>query len=143
MLASCGTDGQIVLASLDPSASNLGWRAHAAEVNQIRFNADHDMLASCSDDYTAKIWEIPPLLASSTVQQLGSDVEKLLVCTLTGHTQRVTRVMWSTTESQTVATSVVASSPLSCIQADHHPQMLFRLHRATVERQNRRMLTGH
>lgn len=104
MLASCGSDGQIVLASLDPSACNLGWRGHAAEVNQIRFNDTHVLLASCSDDGTAKIWDIPPLLASSTVQQLGSDAERLLVCTLNGHQQRVTRVMWSTLDPEMVAT---------------------------------------
>ncbi|KZV99026.1 WD40 repeat-like protein [Exidia glandulosa HHB12029] len=104
MVATCGSDGQIVLSSLDPSASNLGWRGHQAEINQLRFNGARDMLASCSDDHTTKIWEIPPLLASSTVQELESDTTRLLVCTLNGHQGRVTRVMWSTLDMETVAT---------------------------------------
>ncbi|EJD51933.1 WD40 repeat-like protein [Auricularia subglabra TFB-10046 SS5] len=108
-LATCGSDMQIVLCSLDPSPVYFGWRAHADEINQVRFNPRGNLVATCSDDGTSKIWEIPPL-TSDALKQFDQSAQRLLVNTLNGHRKRIVRVMWSPVDERLLATSCACDS---------------------------------
>lgn len=54
--ASCSTDKMIYLCSLDSNFPVKTYDGHQDEINCLKFDPSGNLLASCSDDYTAKIW---------------------------------------------------------------------------------------
>lgn len=54
--ASCSTDKLIYMHNLESHLPIRVYRGHEDEINCIRFDPSGMLLASCSDDYTAKIW---------------------------------------------------------------------------------------
>lgn len=54
--ASCSTDKMIYMCSLDSSYPIRTYEGHEDEINCLKFDPSGGLLASCSDDYTARIW---------------------------------------------------------------------------------------
>jgi transducin (beta)-like 1 len=77
---------------------------HTDEINQIKSNASKMRLASCSDDQTARIWNIADLAGHS----MDASYDAGRVTVLQGHGHCVSGVEWSThhTWNEIVATSV-------------------------------------
>jgi len=84
---------QIAITALDSPRDVLSWKAHDDEINQIRFSRDRRLLASCSDDGSAKVWRIIQSTTDDRVLDAASKMQ--LVTVLSGHNSRVTRLEWS------------------------------------------------
>jgi transducin (beta)-like 1 len=56
--ASCSTDKMIYLCSLEESGPLRAYEGHRDEINCVRFDSSSSLLASCSDDGTAKVWSV-------------------------------------------------------------------------------------
>lgn len=54
--ASCSTDKMIYMCSIDSSYPVRTYEGHEDEINCLKFDPSGGLLASCSDDYTARIW---------------------------------------------------------------------------------------
>lgn len=54
--ASCSTDKMIYMCSLDSSYPVRTYEGHEDEINCLKFDPSGGLIASCSDDYTARIW---------------------------------------------------------------------------------------
>lgn len=54
--ASCSTDKMIYLCSLESNSPVQTFEGHEDEINCLKFDPSGNLLASCADDYTAKIW---------------------------------------------------------------------------------------
>lgn len=77
--ASCSTDKMIYLCSLESSRPVQTYTGHEDEINCLKFDPSGNLLASCSDDYTAKIW------TTKTAE---------VVYTLREHTREVYTMQW-------------------------------------------------
>ena len=76
---------------------------HENEVNQVRINAKKTMIASCSDDRTARVW------MGSDIRSFPGNVAPPHVTTsvlLRGHTASVNSIGWSGGDREMVATFV-------------------------------------
>ena len=78
--ASCSRDKMIFLCSLDSASPVQQYEGHRDEVNCLRFDPSGTLLASGSDDYTAKVWSAK---SASPVFDLRE------------HTREVYTVRWS------------------------------------------------
>ena len=65
-------------------------RGHSNEINQIKSNPSKTLLASCSDDTTARIWNIADLTSGNT--DASYDASHMVV--LQGHEHCVSGVEW-------------------------------------------------
>lgn len=65
--------------------------AHTDEVNQIKCNPSRTFLASCSDDTTARIWDL------SAVKS-GQPFNKNSII-LAGHSNTISSIVWSPTNA--------------------------------------------
>jgi len=81
--ASCSSDRSIFVSQLGRSDRVCEFLGHEDEVNAIRWNPDGRILASCSDDKTAKIW---------SVEQPHSPL-----LNLTDHKKEIYTIKWSPT----------------------------------------------
>lgn len=54
--ASCSTDKMIFLCALDSTSPLMTYEGHREEINCLKFDPTGTLLASCSDDFTAKVW---------------------------------------------------------------------------------------
>lgn len=72
----------------------LLYRGHTNEVNQVRYNEHNMLLATCSDDRTARVWDLTTLIRASspTIPGLGSSAMESKV--LIGHKNNVSTVDW-------------------------------------------------
>ncbi|CAL1693992.1 unnamed protein product [Somion occarium] len=86
LFASCGADGKIHVLRLKSAVPVKTLIGHASEVNQIKFNSSKGLLASCSDDHTARIWSMHDLLIP--------DAPAMPAKVLEGHEGTVSSVMW-------------------------------------------------
>ncbi len=77
ILATCTTDKLIFVYDLSQSEPIFTFQGHTDEVNCVRWSPDGIMLASCSDDATARIWI--PFDEGSEVKVLR-DHEKEIYC---------------------------------------------------------------
>lgn len=106
--ASCGADSQIYIMQVDggETLKTLSYvnassndlilkfvliRGHENEINEIRCNSTGTRLASCSDDMTARVWNIENLSSSSDSIPglMASDV-----IVLRGHSHSVNTISW-------------------------------------------------
>lgn len=78
--ASCSTDKMIYLCSLDEPGPLRAYEGHRDEINCLRFDDSASLLASCSDDTTAKVWSVS---SSKPVYDLRE------------HTKEVYTIRWS------------------------------------------------
>ncbi|KAI0347683.1 WD40 repeat-like protein [Trametopsis cervina] len=91
VFASCGADGKIQvmrLGTMTPIKTLLG---HKDEINQIRCNASRTLLASCSDDTTARVWSVNDITSASTSKEQSS------TALLAAHNQTVSSIAWCPT----------------------------------------------
>lgn len=77
--ASCSTDKMIYWCSVESNTPLRTYQGHADEINCLKFDPSGNLLASCSDDYTAKIW---------------STKTSVLVHNLGEHTREVYTMQW-------------------------------------------------
>ncbi len=54
--ASCSTDKMIYLCDMNQEAPVQTYEGHKDEINCLQFDPSGTLLASCSDDFTAKVW---------------------------------------------------------------------------------------
>lgn len=70
----------------------MKYRGHGDEINQIRCNADGTRIATCSDDMTARIWNVESVYNSA--ESIPGLVASDAVVVLEGHRHSVTTVGW-------------------------------------------------
>ncbi|KAK9844067.1 hypothetical protein WJX81_003500 [Elliptochloris bilobata] len=85
--ATCSTDKLIYVCRLGLSEPQKSLQGHSDEVNAIKWDPQGKLLASCSDDHTAKIWAV--------------DRDAPLVHDLTAHTKEIYTIKWSPTGPST------------------------------------------
>ncbi|KAG4300751.1 hypothetical protein PCANB_002911 [Pneumocystis canis] len=56
--ASSGKDGSLDFWLVEKVESLRKWEGHSKEINSIKFNPHNNLLLSCSDDFTVKIWSL-------------------------------------------------------------------------------------
>ncbi|TFK56755.1 WD40 repeat-like protein [Heliocybe sulcata] len=93
MFASSGGDKLIHIFQLGEHKPIKTFSGHVNEVNQIKCNPARTRIASCSDDKTARIWNLDSVLTPRppTVPMLPAEDR---VVTLKGHKQPVSGVQW-------------------------------------------------
>jgi WD40 repeat protein len=77
----------------DPDFLLSGCSGHYHEVNQVRCNSTRTRLASCSDDTTARIWNVSNL-SSRSPESIPGLVSSDNNVVLRGHTQSVSSIGW-------------------------------------------------
>ncbi|KAF8743705.1 hypothetical protein AX14_001230 [Amanita brunnescens Koide BX004] len=89
--ASCGADSQIYIMQVDGGETIKTLSGHENEINEIRCNSTGTRLASCSDDMTARVWNIENLSSpsDSIPGLMASDV-----IVLRGHSHSVNTISW-------------------------------------------------
>ncbi|KAG2377550.1 hypothetical protein C9374_009066 [Naegleria lovaniensis] len=83
--ATCSTDRMIYVYELGTKDPIRTFAGHEDEVNAIRWSPNGSLLASCSDDFTAKIWSF------------GSTASQRCVFDLREHTKEIYTIKWSPT----------------------------------------------
>jgi len=81
--ASCSTDKTVLVCRVGSNAPLHRFAGHTDEVNAVKWDPSGTLLASCSDDYTAKVWDM-----SSNSQPLHD---------FKSHKQEIYTVKWSPT----------------------------------------------
>ena len=56
--ASCSTDKRVLICRVGVEKPLRIYTGHMDEVNAVKWDPSGTMLASCSDDYTAKVWNV-------------------------------------------------------------------------------------
>lgn len=103
VFATCSADNSVHLCKLGEAKPVKTFHGHTDEVNAIRFDPSQTLLASASDDTTARIWAVgvpgvaaPTGLAPHAVSEAAtSDTRPLL--TLKGHTKELYALAWCPT----------------------------------------------
>ncbi|KAI0639523.1 WD40 repeat-like protein [Trametes polyzona] len=85
--ATCGSDGLIQIMNIDNPRPLRTLRGHTGEVNQVKVNTSKTRLASCSEDGTARIWNIEDIV-------YGRNQNDNVVA-LTGHNGGIAALAWS------------------------------------------------
>jgi WD40 repeat protein len=80
--ASCSTDKSVLICKVGLTAPLFKFTGHKDEVNAVKWDPSGTLLASCSDDYTAKVWNI----SSSSSNQPLHDFKS--------HKQEIYTVKW-------------------------------------------------
>ncbi|KZT02500.1 WD40 repeat-like protein [Laetiporus sulphureus 93-53] len=86
IFASCGADGKIQIMSLEHSRPPKTLLGHTTEVNQIKCSPSRTKIASCSDDRTARVWNIEDVVFDRPPN------DEVIV--LKGHTNTVSGIAW-------------------------------------------------
>ena len=78
LFATGSADKSIVISSVSTSDCKAlyTFTGHESEINVVRFSPDGMMLASCSDDHTAKIWT----MQNGMVQDLRGHTKEIYTC---------------------------------------------------------------
>jgi transducin (beta)-like 1 len=79
--ASCSTDKSVLICRVGSSAPLHRYTGHKDEVNAVKWDPSGTLLASCSDDSTAKVWDV-------------SSSSKLPLHDFTSHNQEIYTVKW-------------------------------------------------
>ncbi|OJT15949.1 F-box-like/WD repeat-containing protein TBL1XR1 [Trametes pubescens] len=85
--ATSGSDGLVQIMNIDNPKPLRTLVGHTSEVNQLRTNVTRTKLASCSDDKTARIWNIADIVHGRAQDDR--------VITLAGHKGQVSNLVWS------------------------------------------------
>ncbi|KAG6919042.1 hypothetical protein DXG01_009752 [Tephrocybe rancida] len=89
--ATCGADQLIFIMSVNEAQPLKRLSGHGDEINQIKCNPSGTRLASCSDDMTARVWNVDNLHNNDSIPGLvASDA----VVTLSGHKHSVSTIGW-------------------------------------------------
>ncbi|KAH0838128.1 WD40 repeat-like protein [Lanmaoa asiatica] len=98
--ASAGSDRVVHIVSLNGTKPIQTLRGHEGELNMLKCNPTRTRLATCSDDTTARIWNIEHLHSEKSISTLA---------VLKGHKRCLTSVKWcpntQTGEHELVATA--------------------------------------
>ncbi|KAI0651972.1 WD40 repeat-like protein [Trametes meyenii] len=84
--ATSGSDGLVHIMNVDKSKPLKTLRGHKSEVNELRCNSGRTRLASCSDDKTARVWNIEDIVYGRPAD------DRVLV--LSGHGGQVNNLAW-------------------------------------------------
>ncbi|KAF8640399.1 hypothetical protein AX17_000068 [Amanita inopinata Kibby_2008] len=90
--ASCGADNMINIMQVDEPDSIKTLSGHRNEINEIRCNTTGTRLASCSDDTTARVWNVESV--SGPVDSIPGLMTSDQVVVLRGHSYSVNAVCW-------------------------------------------------
>ncbi|KAF8899132.1 WD40-repeat-containing domain protein [Infundibulicybe gibba] len=93
IFASCGADQVIHILSVGEDYPIKTLHGHTNEINQLKFNRGGTRLASCSDDMTARVWNVDNIASRST-DSIPGLVASSHVVTLEGHKHSVSTVAW-------------------------------------------------
>lgn len=101
IFATGSADNSVHLCKLGEPKPIHTFHGHTDEVNAIRFDPSQTLLASASDDTTAKIWavRVPGVQAPRQDGDASRPLKSLLL-TLTGHTKEVYSLAWCSTGPQ-------------------------------------------
>lgn len=109
--ATCSSDMSICVARVGESKPDVVLRGHKDAINSVKWDPSGRLLASCSDDYTVKIWD-PAKATTEGPERDAMDVDSndnskkdgsdaastaALVFTLQEHTKEVYTFRWSCT----------------------------------------------
>ncbi|KAG5716340.1 F-box-like/WD repeat-containing protein TBL1XR1 [Termitomyces sp. T112] len=89
--ATCGADRLIHILRVNESAPFKTLVGHGNEINQIKCNRSQTRLASCSDDMTARVWNIDDLNNNDSIPGLVASDGVVL---LQGHKHSVSTIGW-------------------------------------------------
>jgi len=91
--ASCGADTNIYIMNISETKPLKQLSGHSHEVNNIVCNPTRNRLASCSDDCTARIWNVADITSRSP-KPIPNDVDSSQSVVLTGHDKSVSDIRW-------------------------------------------------
>jgi len=94
--ASCGADHMIHILQIGRQDPILTLRGHTDEVNQIKYNISTQLLASCSDDATARVWNLSDASLKGDVDQIPGLCATLHTSSilLQGHKDSIGSIAW-------------------------------------------------
>ncbi|KAF7307468.1 hypothetical protein MIND_00541200 [Mycena indigotica] len=92
IFASCSSDKTIHILRVGQANPLAILTGHEREVNQIRVNPAGTRLISCSDDQTARVWNIEHILRQSDSNGMLEDTPEPIV--LSGHTNSIQLIAW-------------------------------------------------
>ncbi|KAL1951410.1 hypothetical protein VTO73DRAFT_559 [Trametes versicolor] len=102
VFATSGSDGLVKIMNVDNPTPLKTLVGHTGEVNQLRVNIPRTKLASCSDDKTARIWNIQDIV-------YGREPDDR-VMTLAGHKGQVSNLVWQPCTAELEHELLVTSS---------------------------------
>jgi len=106
--ASCGADQLIHVMRVDADGPIKTFTGHGDEINQIRCNSTGTRIATCSDDMTARIWNVDSIY--SPAESIPGLVASDSVVVLDGHKHSVSTVAWCPDTSLSKHPMVATSS---------------------------------
>ncbi|KAJ1537070.1 Transducin (beta)-like 1 X-linked receptor 1, partial [Nowakowskiella sp. JEL0078] len=98
--ATCSSDKHILVCRLGCEEPLHKWEGHTIDVNAIKWDPSHNLLASCSDDKTLRIWSI------------SDDIEGKDPCkwVLKGHEQEIYTLRWSPVDGKNADEKLIATA---------------------------------
>ncbi|KAL4260438.1 F-box-like/WD repeat-containing protein Ebi-like protein [Pleurotus pulmonarius] len=88
---SCGADNLVHIMKVGQTQPIRTLSGHRNEINQIKCNPSRTLIASCSDDTTARIWTVAPPTAPEGIPGLAPVEQEV---SLTGHKHCVSGIDW-------------------------------------------------
>lgn len=92
--ATCGADKKINIMRVDYPVPIKTFAGHENEINQLKFNPSRTRIASCSDDHTARVWELGHLPEAITIQTMRPTELITGSLVLRGHTDSIGSMSW-------------------------------------------------
>jgi transducin (beta)-like 1 len=92
IFATCGADKLVNVLRIGDTKPLVTLSGHTNEVNQIKYHAGAQLLASCSDDRTARIWAVAGVLATPPTAGAADAANAPVV--LRGHKNNISTVDW-------------------------------------------------
>jgi WD40 repeat protein/basic membrane lipoprotein Med (substrate-binding protein (PBP1-ABC) superfamily) len=71
------------------------WPAHAAAVTAVTFSPDGKRLATASDDFTARVWDLAPVVETASGSSLNESTSAKELQVLRGHSAQVWNIAFS------------------------------------------------
>ncbi|KAK0565305.1 hypothetical protein OC844_001272 [Tilletia horrida] len=96
VFATCSADNSILILRVGEHKPIKALRGHDDEVNAVRFDPSKALLASVSDDTTARLWSVDTILSGAGGVQ-ASGASKACLFTLRGHTRELYALQWAPT----------------------------------------------
>ncbi|KAF9469758.1 WD40-repeat-containing domain protein [Collybia nuda] len=106
--ATCGADQLIYILRVDEDEPIKTLSGHENEINQIKCNPSGTRLASCSDDMTARVWNVDSL--SKPADAIPGLVASESIVVLEGHTHSVSAIGWCPDRSLALHPLIATSS---------------------------------